>query len=246
MTDACFAPVLTMAEAAEHPHMKARNTIVEDNGLPQPAPAPRFSRTPGRDLAAAGVARPAHRRGARRLGLRRRPHRQAPARPAPSSNRAVRSRHAQAAQGRLQRAENRSWSRGARRGGRRGVGVVGAVTVTWPTLRPGRGVLAVAVEVRARRPRAPRRGRGASPIAVDHRARRRRASVEPSGQPRIARRWFSNWLVTAPSIVQCPELWTRGAISFASERAADLEQLDREHADVVEVLEQRSWRSRRR
>jgi alpha-methylacyl-CoA racemase len=46
-TDACFAPVLTMAEAAEHPHMQARGTIVQDNGLPQPAPAPRFSRTPG-------------------------------------------------------------------------------------------------------------------------------------------------------------------------------------------------------
>ena len=47
MTDACFAPVLTMAEAAEHPHIKARNTVVEEFGLPQPAPAPRFSRTPG-------------------------------------------------------------------------------------------------------------------------------------------------------------------------------------------------------
>ena len=47
MTDACFAPVLTMAEAAEHPHIKARNTMVEEFGLPQPAPAPRFSRTPG-------------------------------------------------------------------------------------------------------------------------------------------------------------------------------------------------------
>ena len=47
MTDACFAPVLTMAETVEHPHIQARNTIVEDNGLPQPAPAPRFSRTPG-------------------------------------------------------------------------------------------------------------------------------------------------------------------------------------------------------
>ena len=47
MTDACFAPVLTMAEAVEHPHMKARDTIVEENGLLQPAPAPRFSRTPG-------------------------------------------------------------------------------------------------------------------------------------------------------------------------------------------------------
>jgi alpha-methylacyl-CoA racemase len=51
-TDACFAPVLTMPEAAAHPHMKARSTIVEENGLPQPAPAPRFSRTPG------AIARP--------------------------------------------------------------------------------------------------------------------------------------------------------------------------------------------
>ena len=35
------------SEAAEHPHIKARNTVVEEFGLPQPAPAPRFSRTPG-------------------------------------------------------------------------------------------------------------------------------------------------------------------------------------------------------
>ncbi len=47
MTDVCFAPVLSMTEAAEHPHLKARNTIVEDHGVMQPAPAPRFSRTPG-------------------------------------------------------------------------------------------------------------------------------------------------------------------------------------------------------
>jgi len=46
-SDACFAPVLPMSEAAEHPHMKARGTIVEEFGLAQPAPAPRFSRTPG-------------------------------------------------------------------------------------------------------------------------------------------------------------------------------------------------------
>jgi alpha-methylacyl-CoA racemase len=46
-TDACFAPVLTMTEAAEHPHIKARNTVVNEYGLDQPAPAPRFSRTPG-------------------------------------------------------------------------------------------------------------------------------------------------------------------------------------------------------
>ena len=46
-SDACFAPVLPLSEAAEHPHIKARGTIVEHNGLVQPAPAPRFSRTPG-------------------------------------------------------------------------------------------------------------------------------------------------------------------------------------------------------
>ena len=44
-TDVCFAPVLTMAEAAEHPHNVARETIVERDGVKQPAPAPRFSRT---------------------------------------------------------------------------------------------------------------------------------------------------------------------------------------------------------
>ena len=45
-TDACIAPVLTMLEAAEHPHVHARGTIVERDGVPQPAPAPRFSGTP--------------------------------------------------------------------------------------------------------------------------------------------------------------------------------------------------------
>ena len=44
-TDVCFAPVLTMSEAAEHPHNIARSTIVEVDGIKQPAPAPRFSRT---------------------------------------------------------------------------------------------------------------------------------------------------------------------------------------------------------
>jgi alpha-methylacyl-CoA racemase len=46
-SDACFAPVLTMSEAATHPHIQARGTIVEYEGVLQPAPAPRFSRTPG-------------------------------------------------------------------------------------------------------------------------------------------------------------------------------------------------------
>jgi alpha-methylacyl-CoA racemase len=45
-TDTCFAPVLTMAEAPEHPHHKARGTFVTVDGVVQPAPAPRFGRTP--------------------------------------------------------------------------------------------------------------------------------------------------------------------------------------------------------
>ena len=45
-TDACFAPVLSLAEAAEHPHSVARNSYLNVGGILQPAPAPRFSRTP--------------------------------------------------------------------------------------------------------------------------------------------------------------------------------------------------------
>ena len=41
-TDACFAPVLTLAEARDHPHNAYRGTIVDMAGVPQPAPAPRF------------------------------------------------------------------------------------------------------------------------------------------------------------------------------------------------------------
>ena len=44
-TDACFAPVLSWSEAPEHPHLKARGTFVEIDGIVQPAPAPRFSGT---------------------------------------------------------------------------------------------------------------------------------------------------------------------------------------------------------
>ena len=42
---ACVTPVLHLGEAAAHPHLAARNTIVEVDGAPQPAPAPRFSRS---------------------------------------------------------------------------------------------------------------------------------------------------------------------------------------------------------
>lgn len=45
--DACFAPVLTLAEAAEHPQMRDRGVYQNIDGLLQAAPAPRFSRTPG-------------------------------------------------------------------------------------------------------------------------------------------------------------------------------------------------------
>jgi alpha-methylacyl-CoA racemase len=44
-TDVCFAPVLAMSEARAHPHVVARRMIVEHDGIEQPAPAPRFSRT---------------------------------------------------------------------------------------------------------------------------------------------------------------------------------------------------------
>ncbi len=44
-TDACVAPILPMSEAVDHAHIKERGTFVEHEGLVQPAPAPRFSRT---------------------------------------------------------------------------------------------------------------------------------------------------------------------------------------------------------
>lgn len=45
-SDVCFAPVLTMGEAPNHPHNKARGAFVEIDGIVQPAPSPRFSATP--------------------------------------------------------------------------------------------------------------------------------------------------------------------------------------------------------
>ncbi|MCI2416700.1 CoA transferase [Saccharopolyspora sp. K220] len=57
-SDACVAPVLSMAEAETHPHIVARETLVRRDGALQPAPAPRFSRTPNppvRSVAASGA-----------------------------------------------------------------------------------------------------------------------------------------------------------------------------------------------
>jgi alpha-methylacyl-CoA racemase len=56
-TDACFAPVLSVAEAPDHPHNRARAAFVEMAGVVQPRPAPRFSRT------AAEIQRPPARPG---------------------------------------------------------------------------------------------------------------------------------------------------------------------------------------
>ncbi len=56
-SDVCFAPVLSLAEAPAHPHNRARGTFVEVDGVVQPAPAPRFSRT------APAIQRPPARRG---------------------------------------------------------------------------------------------------------------------------------------------------------------------------------------
>mgnify|MGYP003347205433 CR=1 FL=1 len=53
----CFAPVLDLAEAPSPPHNVARGTFVEVDGVVQPGPAPRFSRTPGQ------VQRPPAERG---------------------------------------------------------------------------------------------------------------------------------------------------------------------------------------
>jgi len=57
-THACFAPILTLEEAPRHPHNVARGTFIEVDGVPQNAPAPRFSRT------APDPVRPPHRAGA--------------------------------------------------------------------------------------------------------------------------------------------------------------------------------------
>lgn len=54
-SDVCFAPVLSLDEAAHHPHNEARGTFVSVNGITQPAPAPRFSRTPSSECQPVGL-----------------------------------------------------------------------------------------------------------------------------------------------------------------------------------------------
>ena len=62
-SDVCFAPVLSILEAPQHPHNKHRSTFVEVDGVVQPAPAPRFSRT------AAAISHPARIPGEDTLGV---------------------------------------------------------------------------------------------------------------------------------------------------------------------------------
>ena len=57
-SDICYAPVLSFPEAMQHPHNVARKAFIEVDGVPQPAPAPRFSRTKE------GVQKPPSKRGA--------------------------------------------------------------------------------------------------------------------------------------------------------------------------------------
>ena len=56
-SEVCFAPVLSMTEAPSHPHNRYRRAFVENDGVIQPAPAPRFSRTPS------AIQRPPAKRG---------------------------------------------------------------------------------------------------------------------------------------------------------------------------------------
>jgi alpha-methylacyl-CoA racemase len=53
-SDACVAPVLSLSEAPDHPHNRARGTFYQTDGVTQPAPSPRFSRTQPRPVAAPG------------------------------------------------------------------------------------------------------------------------------------------------------------------------------------------------
>ena len=55
-TDVCFAPVLNLQEATQHAHNVARDTFIDHEGVTQPAPAPRFSRTPGAIQSSAALA----------------------------------------------------------------------------------------------------------------------------------------------------------------------------------------------
>ena len=70
-SDVCFAPVLTLPEAIAHPHNRARGVFVEIDGVAQPAPAPRFSRTQPATRVPAGARGRQSAGDVARVGLRR-------------------------------------------------------------------------------------------------------------------------------------------------------------------------------
>ena len=76
-SDACVAPVLSFGEVEAHPHNKARTTFHRRDGVLQPGPAPRYSRTPMRDGCTGPGTRRRQRGGVGRLGLRARRGRRA-------------------------------------------------------------------------------------------------------------------------------------------------------------------------
>ena len=67
--DACVTPLLGVSEAAGHPQLAVRGTLIELDGITRPAPAPRFSRTPPDVPTAPPGSAVGVRRGARRLNL---------------------------------------------------------------------------------------------------------------------------------------------------------------------------------
>ena len=111
--------------------------------------------------------------------------------------------------------------------------------MTWPILRPGRDRgLAVEVHGGIRRLRASGRRRSRRrPSRLVISTRPRRIGL-PSGKPATARMCCSNCDTEAPSMVQWPELCTRGAISLTSTAweapSSHDEHLDRQHADIAE------------
>ena len=68
-TDACVSPVLSLVEATAHPHNRDRETFVTVDGIVQPGPAPRFSRTRSEIRSAPGTAPAASREALREWGL---------------------------------------------------------------------------------------------------------------------------------------------------------------------------------
>ena len=108
--------------------------------------------------------------------------------------------------------------------------------------------LGLAVEMQAGAVLAPdisRQPSASAPIRLRMSTGARARRVEPSGKPATARICCSNCEVTAPSSVQWPELWTRGAISLTtslSPPAASTthEHLDRDDADIIRGFGDRS------